>query len=346
MSLRKRISSSRAKRARARAERREQSRRADQAKRAATAERRPKRESRPSFRRPKGATPAERTGERAPRRAGAVGAEARKLGGGAVAVGTELVKLAREMLVIPAQLWLAVAEPAGAFVLAAWLRVLRPALIWLWNAARACLRFAERHVTPARAVAAVAVVAAGVLAASQFIDYRSISVGIDAYAGSVGTVAPAPEVDSELAGSAHAWVMIPLAIAALVLVVLALTGRRRAAVGLVPIGLLAIAVALIVDVPTGLDEGDAAVAYEGAEASLLEGFWLQPAAAAVLIACGLLLPRYLRPQTAAEARAAAASGPTLFEQLARAGRRAARKRPAIPRPRIPRPKRKVQGAGT
>ena len=54
-----------------------------------------------------------------------------------------------------------------------------------------------------------------------------------------------------------------------------------------------IVIALVVDRPTGLDEGSAAINYEGAEARLLEGFWLQIAAGAVLIACGLLLPRYV-----------------------------------------------------
>ena len=39
----------------------------------------------------------------------------------------ELLKLVREMLVIPAQLWLAAAEIAGAVVLAAWRRIVRAA---------------------------------------------------------------------------------------------------------------------------------------------------------------------------------------------------------------------------
>jgi hypothetical protein len=50
----------------------------------------------------------------------------------------------------------------------------------------------------------------------------------------------------------------------------------------------------LVDVPKGLDEGETAIAYEGASAHLLAGFWLQIAAAAVAIAAGLLLPPYLR----------------------------------------------------
>jgi hypothetical protein len=277
----------------------------------------------------------------------AVVADARKLGGGVASVAGEVLKLGREMVAIPVQLWLAGAEIAGAFVLKVWLRGLRPLLLWLWRLARAILRVAERHVTPARGVAAVAVVAIGALAASQWLDYHAVTVGTDAYSDAVGAVAPPPEVESEVAGNAHGWVMIPLAVAALVALALALSGRRRVALLLVPIGIVAIVIALAVDVPKGLDEGTAAVAYEGASASLLEGFWLQLAAAVVLIACGLLLPLHLRPRAARSADAFGLTGPSLFEKLAASVRKGAARRPTLKRklPR-PRPKRKVQGAGT
>ena len=208
------------------------------------------------------------------------------------------MKLGREVLVIPAQLWLAGAEIAGDFVLRVWRRALRPALVALWRLLIAALAFAERHLTPARAVAAVALVAAGALIASQWLDYHSVSVGTDAYSGDVGVVAPAPEVETEIAGNAHAWVMVPLGLAAIAVLGFALTKRRRAAALLAPIGVLVIAIALIIDLPKGLDEGAAAIAYDGAKASLLEGFWLQIATGAVLIASGLMLPRYLRPRPA------------------------------------------------
>ena len=51
----------------------------------------------------------------------------------------------------------------------------------------------------------------------------------------------------------------------------ALAGRRGLAALLVPIGLVVVVIALVVDLPKGLDEGTAAVAYEGAKANLLEG---------------------------------------------------------------------------
>jgi hypothetical protein len=355
MSIRKRIEGSREERAKARAKRREEARRAERAKRTAKAEKadqaRPKAE--------KGAQP-DRTAEKQPesprrpkdsqQRRRSLAGDARKVGGGAASVGAEVLKLGREMLVIPVQLWLAGAEILGRLVLRVWLRAIRPVLAAVWRFGRACLRFAERHVTPARAVAAVAIAACAALAASQWLDYRSVTVGVDAYAGEVGAVAPAPEVESEVAGDAHAWVMVPLAVAALVATGLALTGRRRVAALLIPLGVAVIAIALIVDVPSGLDEGTAAVAYEDVSASLLEGFWIQLAAAAVLIACGLLLPRYLRPQSAKEAAASTPTGPTLFDKAARAARGAARRRPSLPKPKVSlpkrsRPKRKVQGAG-
>lgn len=368
MSLRRRLQGSRERSAQERAKRREERRRAARAKRVATeakpsrteakrtaseAKRPPDRERKrtPERDRSKAAPRAKGSARRpaAPRRAGALSAEARKLGGGVTSVGTELLKLGREMLVIPAQLWLGAAEGAGDFVLRVWRGALRPALVLAWRALRAAVAYCDRHLTPARAVAVVGIVAAVALGASQWLDYHSVSVGTDAYSGSVGVVAPPPEVETEIAGKAHAWVMIPLAVAALAALAFALLRRPRAAALLVPVGVAVIAVALIVDVPEGLDEGTAAVAYDGAEAHLLEGFWVQIAAAAVLIATGLLLPRYLRP---AAVRDAKLTGPSLFDRGARAARRHARRageaRSRLKRPRVraPRSKRKVQGART
>jgi hypothetical protein len=275
-------------------------------------------------------------------------ASAGKVSGSIRSVVAEVLKLGREMVAIPVQLWLAAAEIAGAFVLRAWLRVLRPTLTWLWRMGRATLRYAQNHVKPAHGVIAVALVAIGVLAASQWQDYHSVTVGTDAYSGAVGDVAPAPVVESDIAGHAHAWLMLPLAGFALIALAIALTGRRKAAALLIPIGLAVIAIALIVDVPKGLDEGAASVAYEGAKASLLQGFWMQLAAAAVLICCGLLLPRYLRPATARDT--VTPTGPTLFQQAGAALRKLGRRRPQLRRrprrPRSVRPKRKVQGART
>ena len=156
-------------------------------------------------------------------------------------------------------------------MLVAWQRFVLPVLRAIGRIAAAGLRFGERHITPARAVAATSLVAIGALAASQWLDYRSVSVGNDAYSGTVGIVAPPPEVSSDIAGHAHSWVMLPLALIAFVALVLALTGRRRAAFALVPVGIAAVAISLAVDAPKGLDEGAAAIAYEGATATPAEG---------------------------------------------------------------------------
>jgi len=217
----------------------------------------------------------------------------------------ELVGIVREMLRIPAGIYMRVAEAAGAATLLAW-QVVRPGLDALWRLTVRLFNVAEREVTPRRAALAVAAVAAVALVGSQFADYRSVAIGTDEYIG-VDEVAPAPEVEelTESAGSAHAWLGIPLGLAALLVVALCARGGRRAAWWLAPIGLLTIALSLIVDMPKGLDEGDAAVAYQGAEASLLGGFWVQLACGALLVALAPLIAGLVR---AAEDGQAAAPG--------------------------------------
>jgi hypothetical protein len=94
-------------------------------------------------------------------------------------------------------------------------------------------------------------------------------------------------------------VMVPIAALGIAFVVASLAGRWRAGRLLAGLGVAVIAISLLVDMPKGLDEGTAAIAYEGAKASLLEGFWIQLACGAAMIACGLMLGGYTRP---AEAR--------------------------------------------
>jgi hypothetical protein len=267
--------------------------------------------------------------------------DARRASAAVSGVATELLKVGREMLVIPAQLWMAAAEVAGAATLFAWRRGLRPLLLALAALVRAAYRLALRHVTPARAVVAVCVVAIAALVASQWLDYRGISVGTGDYTGDVEAVAQAPEVDRATAGDAHAWIMLPIALGAFVVLVVAATGQARTARWLIALGLAAIVIAVAIDAPKGLDEGPAAIAYEGAQARLLEGFWVQIAAGAVLVVCGLLLPRYLSAVPAAEP-AGGARGPGLL-----AGMRAASKRRRARAERARgRDRRRVEGAGT
>ena len=55
-----------------------------------------------------------------------------------------------------------------------------------------------------------------------------------------------------------------------------------------------IAISLLVDAPEGLREGLAATTYDGAEATLLGGFWVQLASGVTLVVCGPLLAVHLR----------------------------------------------------
>jgi hypothetical protein len=188
--------------------------------------------------------------------------------------------------------WLRIAELLGGLLLVV-ARALWPPLLAALRATRRGLVVAERVVTPERAVAVVVVAAAGVLAASQFVDYRGVEIGAPAYAD-VQAVAPAPQTDRETTGSVHGYAMLFVAAAVLPAVILALRGRWRAARIISLLGALAIAVSLLHDARRGLEEGPAALAYEGVQAVLIEGFWLQLMSAAVLVVTGLLLAHYAR----------------------------------------------------
>ena len=216
----------------------------------------------------------------------------------------EVLAIGREMLAIPAEIALGLAERLGLLVLAGWRR-LRPLLEAALALSRRALAVAEREITPARALAGVAAVAAVLLAVSQFADYREVRAGVPAYE-EVETVAPAPQVSgsAESAGSAHAFLPILVSIATLAVVAMAMLGRWRTARVLVFLGAAVIALSLLIDMPKGLDEGDAAIQFEGAEAQLLGGFWVQLACGAVIAICGPLLARALRPAGARPGRRA------------------------------------------
>ena len=215
----------------------------------------------------------------------------------------EIAAIAREMLAIPAAMALGLAERLGLAIL--WvLRFLRPIALAALALARRAVEVAAREVTPARAIAVVALAAALLLAVSQFVDYREVRAGVDAYA-EVEEVAPPPQVagSAETAGSAHAYVLLLVALAAVAIVVLAMLGRWRLARLLFPLGLVGMAVAIFIDAPAGLDEGILATQFQGAEARLLGAFWVELWASAVIAACGPLLALVLRPHRSASRRA-------------------------------------------
>jgi len=114
------------------------------------------------------------------------------------------------------------------------------------------------------------------------------------YAGEIGAIAGVPIVDRQTAGSAHLWVLLPVAALATVLMIAAYRGRPRLAGAVAVCGLVGLAVAIAVDLPQGLEVGRPGLAFTGTEAKLLEGFWAEVACSAVLILCGGLLAHYSR----------------------------------------------------
>jgi hypothetical protein len=176
-------------------------------------------------------------------------------------------------------------------VLAGW-RFVWPPLLALGGAARRLLAGVARTATPARGALAVSVAAAAALLVSQFVDYRAVESGAPQYHAVAGVPPPA-RVDLATPPSAHgAWVIV-IAIPALVVVaVAAASNRGRHGLLLVPLGAAVVAIAIAVDSPNGLEAGQAAIAYEGARATLLEGVGAEIAAACVLGVSGLLLAAY------------------------------------------------------
>jgi len=155
------------------------------------------------------------------------------------------------------------------------------------------LRRAERTLTPARALALVALAAVICLGASQFGDYRAVEVGAPQYRG-VESIAQAPELAQRSPRSAHgAWVLA-IAVGALLVLGLAVTRNGRLARLLVFLGAAVVVISLAVDAPPGLREGTVGIAYEGADAVLLGPFWVQLFSGVTLMVVGPLLAVELR----------------------------------------------------
>jgi hypothetical protein len=156
------------------------------------------------------------------------------------------------------------------------------------------LELAERYATPERVLVLVTGGAAGCLIYSQFVAYRGVEVGQPLYS-QVNTIAPPPQTDRVDAGAAHAYVLIPLAVIAVVIAIVALlSGRWRLGRLVSIVGLIGIAISLAIDLPKGLDAGTAGSSFAEANATLTEGFYAQLAASAVLVLCGWVLSINLR----------------------------------------------------
>jgi hypothetical protein len=181
------------------------------------------------------------------------------------------------------------------------LEVTQTSLRWLRTtlgaAGTAVGRALSRAVTPVRTLLVVGAAAAVALGVSQFFDYHGVAVGAPEYAGEVGTVAPAPLTGTHPAGDAHLYVLLPVAIAALALIVAVYRGRSDLARWVAICGLVGVAVSLAIDLPQGLDAGRDGLAFSGADAVLLQGFWAQLFASATLVLCGgLLIAQLRRPE--------------------------------------------------
>ena len=156
---------------------------------------------------------------------------------------------------------------------------------------------ASATVTPERAIGGVILAAAACLVASQFIDYRGVEVGQPGYAG-LPNIAVPPTVAVETAGQAHSYLLIPIALLAAALALVAMR-RSRPRLGRVVflLGLLSLGVILLVDLPAGMDVGEQASRFSGASAVLYGGFYGELASAAGLMLGGLLL--VMAPKAAA-----------------------------------------------
>lgn len=241
-------------------------------------------------------------------------------------------------------------RPVGVLIL----RVLALVERWLLRGAARSLRVATRAsavLTPQRAICLAILGAAACLIAAQFIDYRAVEIDQLGYAGL--SAASAPTVDARSAGQAHAFLLVPVALLAALLALVALRNEGRRGLGRVifVLGLLSLAVILLVDLPAGLDAGVQSSRFTGAKAVLYDSFYAQIAAAAGLMLGGALLvaapkasARYhARPcRTRTNLFARAASGlrrrrPPRASSQAKGGRRASRRRngavsaPASPR---------------
>ena len=147
----------------------------------------------------------------------------------------------------------------------------------------------DRAVTPRRAFTVVALVAAGLLIASQFMDFRAIEIGQPGYV-QVQDVTSAPRTEVKSPIDTHSLVLVICGALAFAAAALSVFSRRRIlAGGLVFAGGLTLAVALAIDLPVGLDIENAELSYAGVKAVLLGGFWLELAAGGVLLISGLAL---------------------------------------------------------
>ncbi len=145
----------------------------------------------------------------------------------------------------------------------------------------------DRVVTPRRALIAVAGGAVIALVASQFTDFRATEIGQAGY-DPILEIARAPTTDVLTPADNHSILLLLVAAVAVAAVAgVALTGKRIFALIITLAGAVTVAVSLLIDLPRGLDVGEAEVSYSEVAAVLLSGFWIQLGAGLVLTVGGL-----------------------------------------------------------
>ncbi len=215
-------------------------------------------------------------------------------------------------------------RPAGVFLLRG-LGVVERTLLRVGVLAKRVATRASAVLTPERAICLTILASAACLTISQFVDYRAVEIGQPGYAGL--PAATPPTVDAQTAGQAHAYLLVPVALLAAALALVVLRNGRRRGLGRIVfgLGLLSLAVILLVDLPAGLDVGTQASLFSGAKAVLYDGFYAQIAAAAGLMLSGALL--VVAPKAAARYHARPCRTRTnLFARAASALRRRRRRR--------------------
>lgn len=131
------------------------------------------------------------------------------------------------------------------------------------------------------ALVALGVIGAVCLIASTFATIIRIQVG---------TTSKVPDFDTHLSGwDRHGPALALLGLFALAMAVGALRGARPAALALAAVGVVALVLILVTDVPNLNKVGFIGSLYEDAVAGPRAGFFLETAGAALLIASGGLL---------------------------------------------------------
>ena len=127
-------------------------------------------------------------------------------------------------------------------------------------------------------LALVAVTGAVLLIVSEFLPLVMI------YVGTLETVK-----DSRVGWRNHGFAMLLLGLASIPMLLGALRGARPAMYALAAIGLVAILVALTVDLPNATDEGLYGEQYDDAEARPTSGFFVETLGGVLLLASGGML---------------------------------------------------------